>query len=111
MKKLVIEVLKTPFGTFFRIVIQTHIGGEFADGHRVFTASNGFILSSANSVQIEHNGLWVRGSSDIDEIKPRLILSEKWLSGLRVAVKEYNIAFGNISIDHQSECTNIEVLK
>ena len=95
MKKLVIEVMYTPWCNLIRIKEQTHVGINF--GHNTqpdkYVASNGFILVSNNYPDISCGALCVRGLHTAFDRKVMMCPDSEWLNMLKVAVREYNETF------------------
>jgi len=103
--KLVIEVLQMKWGKTWRVKEQTCRVDAFNNGKNCFRASSGFKLYSgqfpSNDILEDANLVFVRGQAHEFDNDVHSVVSEGWLSKLRVAVKEYNeyqrkLAGGNV---------------
>lgn len=91
MKKLVLEVLTTPWGKLLRVKEQ-----EERDW--VFTYDE-FDLKSAMhpGIDFSPDARWVWGDIGARDNVILVVPSEEWLSGCRAAVAEYNRHFASAS--------------
>lgn len=105
-------------GYALQIKEQSHRNKEFGVGIESFTAIDKFTLRSLNHVEgyTEHNLFYVRGKdTHLDNDITVLLYSkfykdnvERYMSRLRVAVKEYNQFFSKTQV---VEVSDIEIIE
>lgn len=106
MKHLILEVLTTEWGVkLLRVKEQTHRGEEFGHLNNIYTAKNGFVISSQkypdtttlysyNEEGVTEYGCFsVCGTASDKDNRVAVVPSERWLERCREAVRGYNEEF------------------
>ena len=94
--------------TLMRIIEQTHKGETFGLKDRRFSAKDGFLLISYDYPKLgKKNLLYLRGSCEERDEEVVVVFDPTKMSKLRVAIHEYNLAFGG----DEKKQENVEIIE
>lgn len=90
MRHIEIEYVEVWDKIIFKIVEQTHRGGDFTKNGFSFKDSSGFSLYSDNEPQDYPNGCCVQGRKEDKNGEVLIARSKEWFHRFCAAVEEYN---------------------
>jgi hypothetical protein len=94
VKKVVIDDIPI---WLLKIIHQEYRSEAFYKGHLSYTASNGFKLNSEVQPEVGGGVLLVRGARRTMDDTILIVRNGEYIEGLKIAVKEYNVAMAKKS--------------